>query len=71
MSKEVRIQTITPEFVKDVDPKYIGEVVQRLIEGEDAPFGILLIATREEAEQFAEQNLWMYGPVKRPASTLG
>ena len=71
MSKAVRIQTITPKFVKDVDPKYIGEVVKRLIEGENTPFGILIISEREEAEQFAEQNLWMYGPVQRPASSLG
>jgi hypothetical protein len=71
VSKSVRIQNITPEFVKDVDPKYIGEVVKRLIEGEETPFGILIIATREEADKFAEHNLWMYGNVQRPASALG
>ena len=71
MSKQVRIQNITPEFVKDVDPKYIGEVVKRLIEGEETPFGVLIIATHEEATQFADQNLWHYGPVKKPAAFLG
>ena len=71
MSKAVRIQTITPEFVKDVDPAFIGQVVKRLIEGDKTPFGILLIGTQDEADRFAEQHLFVFGPVRGSGGGVG
>jgi hypothetical protein len=63
MSKQVSLLTILPEVLRSVDPAFVVQAIEEMVEkaGDDA-LGVVLIGSREATEVFARTHLFYFGP---------